>query len=216
VHLDPHLTAASIQFTGRGPGNAYGRLLTFNATSSRKGAELAAYGELAESWQQADDTTYVFKLRPGVKWHNLPPVNGRAVTAQDVAYSYDRQKTFRANAGSLSTLDRAEAVDNATLKLILSKLDADFLETLAGSANVIVAREAVDLKGDLKTGPTIGFGPWVLDKWEKDNLTVLKRNPDYHVRGVPYLDSLTYRRLADEQTRIAAFRTGELAFSPTG
>jgi ABC-type transport system substrate-binding protein len=216
VHLDPHLTAASIQFTGRGPGNAYGRLLTFNATSSRKGAELAAYGELAESWQQVDDTTYTFKLRPGVKWQNIAPVNGRPVTAQDVAYSYDRQKTFRANAGGLSTLEKAEAVDNTTLKLTLAKPDADFLESLAGSANVIVAHEAVDLKGDLKQGPTIGFGPWILDKWEKDSLTVLMRNPDYHVPGIPYLDSLTYRRLGDEQTRIAAFRTGELSFSPTG
>src|SRR6266545_1414145 len=64
--LDPHLVN-TILLTGRGPGNAYGRLLTANASPSRKGAELVPFGELADSWTQADDTTYVFKLKQGVK-----------------------------------------------------------------------------------------------------------------------------------------------------
>ena len=39
--------------------------------------------DLAESWTQANDTTYIFKLKKGVRWHNKPPVNGREFTADD-------------------------------------------------------------------------------------------------------------------------------------
>src|SRR5262245_63492177 len=47
----------------------------------------AIEGDLAESWTQPNETTYVFKLRRGVRWHNKPPVNGRELTAEDVRYT---------------------------------------------------------------------------------------------------------------------------------
>src|SRR2546421_9197 len=46
--------------------------------------------DLAESWSQPNDRTYVFKLRKGVRWHPKPPVNGRELTADDIKYTYDR------------------------------------------------------------------------------------------------------------------------------
>src|SRR5262249_7829783 len=49
--------------------------------------------DLAESWQQKDDVTYVFKLRQGVRFHNVAPVNGRELTSEDVKYSIERQMT---------------------------------------------------------------------------------------------------------------------------
>ena len=47
-------------------------------------------GDLAESWTQPNETTYVFKLRRGVRWQARPPVNGRELTAEDVRYSVER------------------------------------------------------------------------------------------------------------------------------
>ena len=52
-------------------------------------------GDLAESWTQQNETTYVFKLRRGVRWQNKPPVNGRELTADDVLYSVDRFRTIK-------------------------------------------------------------------------------------------------------------------------
>src|SRR5262245_18898092 len=52
-------------------------------------------GDLAESWTQPNDTTYVFKLRRGVRWQNKPPVNGRVLTADDVVYSVNRFLTTK-------------------------------------------------------------------------------------------------------------------------
>ena len=53
----------------------------------------AIEGKLAESWEQKDDLTYAFRLRQGVKFHNVPPVNGRELTSEDVKYSIERQMT---------------------------------------------------------------------------------------------------------------------------
>jgi len=43
--------------------------------------------DLAEGWEELDDTTYVFYLRKGVKWHNKPPLNGRELVADDVKFT---------------------------------------------------------------------------------------------------------------------------------
>ena len=58
--------------------------------------------DLAERWEEPDDTTYVFHLRQGVKWHNKPPVNGRELVAEDVKFTYDRFLTEKGNAEPLS------------------------------------------------------------------------------------------------------------------
>src|SRR5437867_12965597 len=47
---------------------------------------------LVTGWEVQNPSTWIFKLRPGVKFHNRPPVNGREMTAEDVKYSYDLLK----------------------------------------------------------------------------------------------------------------------------
>jgi len=56
---------------------------------SRPPGTFPVEGDLAESWTQPSDTTYVFKLRRGVRWHGKPPVNGRELTADDVKCTYE-------------------------------------------------------------------------------------------------------------------------------
>ncbi len=75
-------------------------------------------GDLAESWTQPNDTTYVFKLRRGVRWHNKPPVNGRELTADDVKYSLERFLTVKGNSNAymLKSVDKVEAVDKYTVQ----------------------------------------------------------------------------------------------------
>src|SRR5829696_2079979 len=89
--------------------------------------------DLAESWQQTNETTYVFKLRRGVRWHNKPPVNGRELTADDVVYTYRRfiDTKGHANAHMLKSVDKVEAVDKYTVKFTLKEPYAWFLDTLA-------------------------------------------------------------------------------------
>src|SRR5215468_4207571 len=107
-------------------------------------------GDLAESWEQPNDTTYVFKLRPGVRWHNKPPVNGREVTAADVKYSYERAMTVKGNPNRavVDDIDRVEALDRSTVRFTTKEPYAWFLDVCAQL--LILAPEVGEKFGDFK------------------------------------------------------------------
>src|SRR5262249_45028750 len=159
----------------QGPGVAYSRLVKPTAGPERKGDEILIVGDVAERWDQPDDATYIFKLRPGSRFHNIPPVEGRELTAEAIVYSFTRQRELRPTASFLPQIEKIEAPDRQTLRISLGRPDADFLPTLAAAQNVIVAREAVDLKGDLKEGPTIGSGPWISERWEPNSVARVRK-----------------------------------------
>src|SRR3989449_11515220 len=101
-------------------------------------------GDLAESWRQPSETTYVFKLRKGVRWHNKPPVNGRELTGEDVKYTYERFLTVKGNPNRsmLEQVEKIEALDRYTVKFTLSEPSAWLLDYLAATVMWIVPREA--------------------------------------------------------------------------
>jgi len=76
----------------------HSRLLKHKAGPGVRPGAFPIEGDLAESWQQTNDTTYVFKLKKGVRWHPKPPVNGRGAPA-----SVDTTQIWRF-ADALSTL----------------------------------------------------------------------------------------------------------------
>jgi peptide/nickel transport system substrate-binding protein len=213
--LDPHNTQSTLLLT-QGPGVAYARLVTPTSGPQRKADELVVVGDMAEKWDQPDDSTYILKLRPGVKWQNIAPVNGRELVADDIKYSFERQVGMKINASYLPNGAKFDVVDKQTLKISLPKPDADFLATLSDYHNIIVAKEAVDLKGDLKEGPTIGSGPWIHVDWTPNSVARVKNNPDYYQKGLPYLDALEFPRINDDQVKLAAFRAQELGRAMPG
>src|SRR5207249_493529 len=91
ANLDPHRSTSSV-FYNFGHAIVYSRLVKPGAGSERTGDQVLITGDAAERWEQADDQTYVFKMRPGVRFQNIPPLNGRTLVAQDVQYSFERQK----------------------------------------------------------------------------------------------------------------------------
>lgn len=206
-HLDPHLTNNSSVF-GYVIGVCYSRLLKFKL----KDVALPAFIPIADaaiSWEQPDDLTYVFKLRPGMKWQNIPPVNGRPLVADDIIYSYNRQRTKGyPNADILTGILKLEAPDPSTLKITVDKPSADFLINLASSQSPIVSREAVELKGDLKEGPMVGTGPLIVEQANPQGTSAARRNPDYYVPGQPYIDRYEHTFVADYALAKAAFRAG--------
>src|SRR5262249_26071386 len=125
--------------------------------------------DLAESWTQPNDATYVFKLRRGVRWHPKSPVNGRELTAEDIRYTYDRFLNIKGNGNRdlLAAIDRVEAVDPYTVRFVLKEPDAWFVDKLASTSTWIIAREAVEQHGDLrKWESVVGTGPWMLERYE--------------------------------------------------
>src|SRR5258707_4691137 len=186
VGLDPHQT---ISFATMIPLSfVYSRLMKVKAGPSVKPGTYPVEMDLAESWTQPSDTSYIFKLRKGVRWHSKPPVNGRELTAEDVKYTYERFLTIKGNGNRpvLEMVDRIEAVDRYTVKFSLSEPFAWFVDALAATSTWIIAREAVEKFGDLKKAEAaIGTGPFMLERHEPNVRMTFVRHPDYFVAGPP-------------------------------
>src|SRR5205814_2289443 len=124
--LDPHANGG-LSGSGLNPAICYSLLLTYKTGPDVKPPSYIPTGDLADSWTQPDDLTYIFKLAPNIKWHNIPPVNGRELVADDIIYSYNRIREQKNYAAFLAGIAKMEAVDKATLKLTLEKPNADLL-----------------------------------------------------------------------------------------
>ena len=210
-HWDPHLTVSykthiAYSFT-------HSRLLKHKAGPAVTPGTFPIEGDLADSWTQPNETTYVFKLRRGVRWQNKPPANGRELTADDVVYSVERFRTIKGNANAymLSSLDRVEALDKYTVRFTLKELYVWFLDMLANShAVAIVARECVEKLGDLKKPEaTVGSGPWMLDSYRPNVGFTLVRNPGYFLAGLPHIERIEVAIDEDNASRMAAFLGGK-------
>jgi peptide/nickel transport system substrate-binding protein len=200
-----------------GANLAYSGLLRLRTGKDIKPPDYTPTGDLAESWEQPDDLTYIFKLRRGVKFHNIAPVNGREATSADVLYSYQRILDLKLLAPLLAGVQKMETPDPYTFNISLAEPNADFLGNLAANHMVIAAREAVEVNGDLKNGPNIGTGPWIFDSVSPSgDFTAVVRNPDYFLKGLPYLDRIEVHRLVDASAILAAFRGKQLDVLASG
>ena len=210
IHFDPYLsitykTQVAYSFT-------HSRLLKHRAGPSVTPGTFPIEGDLAESWSQPTETTYVFNLRRGVRWHPKPPVNGRELTAEDVVYSVERFRSVagNANATMLASVDKVEALDRYTVRFTLKEPFAWLLDVLSNPmAVVIIARECVEKFGDLKKAEAvIGTGPWMLERYDQSVGLKLARNPAYFLPGLPYIERVELVVDEDNGSRIAAFLSG--------
>jgi peptide/nickel transport system substrate-binding protein len=209
--FDPMLTTAyrvqiPLSFT-------HSRLVKHRAGPTVAPGTFAIEGDLAESWTQPNETTYVFKLRRGVRWHPKPPVNGRELTSADVKYTLERSLTLKGNPSAymLRAIDRVETPDAYTVRIALKEVNAWFLEMLANPMTVaVVAREAVERFGDLKRAESVvGTGPWMLDSYRPNAGLTFVRHPQYFQAGLPYIDRVEMVVDEDNASRMSAFLAGK-------
>ncbi|HKC05306.1 MAG TPA: ABC transporter substrate-binding protein, partial [Methylomirabilota bacterium] len=133
---------------------------------------------LATEWKLDGQTTWRFKLRQGVKFHN-----GDAFTSADAKYSIERTydpaaKTMVATV--FSTIDKIEAPDPFTLVITTKKPDPLLPARLAFYGGQIVPKKYVESVGnDTFNAKPVGTGPVRFGSWVKDDKAVLEANPDY-------------------------------------
>jgi len=215
-HFDPHLTRNFMTHTAL--SFVYNKLLRHKVGPDVQPGTFIIEPDLAERWEAPDDTTYIFQLRQGVKWHNKPPVNGRELVAEDVKFSFDRFLTVEGNPERqlLESVDRVEVVDHYTVKFLLKEPFVWLLDILANAMCMwIVAPEVGAKYGDFKKVETaIGTGPFLLESYEPNVKTVFRRNPDYFRQGLPYVDGVEWLVVQDESTGLAMYRTGQLDTGP--
>jgi peptide/nickel transport system substrate-binding protein len=211
-HFDPHLT---LNFkTNTTLSFAYSKLVRHNVGPTVAPGSFTIEPDLAERWEEPDETTMVFHLRRGVRWHNKPPVNGRELTAEDVKFTYDRFLSEKGNPlrYTLEPVDRIEVVDRYAVRFRLKEPFVWLLDMLAVPAGTwIVAREVVEKHGDLKKAEAvIGTGPFVLERYEPNVKAVFRRSPDYFRRGLPWIDGVDWLVMEDAAAGLAAYRTGQI------
>ena len=173
-----------------------------------KGAPILVFDH-AESLENPDDLTYVFKLRSGIKFQNLPPVNGRAISAEDVKYGFQKLITGDATPFWTSGITDIAVSDPSTLKVSLANVYAYAMAEFSGSRTAIVPHEAVEQFGDLKHN-AIGSGPFLARSAYNGNSIDMERNPDYYVPDIPYLDGISWRTFADDASIQAAFKAQQV------
>jgi peptide/nickel transport system substrate-binding protein len=174
--------------------------------------ELRVIGDLAQSWEQPDKDTYIFKLYDNARFHEIPPVNGRHLTAEDFQYTYRAYVAEKsvAQASIFRDVDRFEAVDRLTFKMTTRKPVAYLINSLSSPLPFVIAREAREGRPDgLKNDPPIGTGPFIMKEHKYRNTLRMDRNPNYFRQGLPYLDGIDLIWNDDPAAIVAAYRTNQ-------
>jgi peptide/nickel transport system substrate-binding protein len=172
-------------------------------------SDLTLKGDLATSWEgSADSRVWTFKLRQGVKWHNVPPLNGRELVAADIKYCFEAYAKEGVQAFTFREIEGMETPDKYTVRVHLRSPNTMFPQILAEPVAVVFPREVLEQDGDLKKR-LVGTGPFILKEHTRKVRVVLARNPDYFEKGMPYVDEYHILSTPDAATRLAAFRAGQ-------
>jgi peptide/nickel transport system substrate-binding protein len=206
--LDPYLnvTFRAQEFAGF----FYSRLLKYDSGPGVGPNSFKPVPDLAEKFDvSTDGLTYTFTIRANAKWQNKPPLSGRAVTADDVVYSFNRFKTVSPNKNYFDIVKDVKATDPHTVVFTLNNAFAPFENSVAAPVLWIMPKEVIDADGDGRKR-VIGSGPWIFDRFEKGVQVVAKKNPDYYFTGTPYVDELDLLIIPTEATQVANLRAKQI------
>jgi peptide/nickel transport system substrate-binding protein len=162
-------------------------------------------GALAESWE-ADGPDMVFTLREGVTFHG-----GEPFTADDVVATIKRvldPKTASWKSSFVGSVTDAVKEDDLTVRLVQKKFSAALVNQLFWVQ--IVPKAWAEGSADRFKSEANGTGAWKLGEWDPQNQMVLEKNPSYWRPDAPLLDDVTIQILPDENTAIAALRSGQI------
>ncbi len=210
AHSDPHRSPGTIGFWDY----LASYVVNFNINDG------LPIPELAEKWEFKDPRTLVLTIRKGVKFHNLAPVNGRELTAQDIVWNLERirrpgaQYIWKSNFEPVETFT---APDKYTVQVKTKYPFAPILTYLKGGPGAIqlmLAPEVEEKLGGEDAYKSLtnarATGPFMIKSYTRDVGAEAVRNPDYWDAGKPYLDGVQMFIVPDSATMIAAFRTAKV------
>jgi len=162
---------------------------------------------LATEWKAVNDTTWQFKLRQGVKFHNGEPFNAEAVK-----FSIDRLNNAATKSPivELKTVKEVVVVDEYTVNLVTSAPDPIIPNKMVLFGGAMVPPKYIQEKGDdfFAKNP-VGTGPFKFVSWKKDHEVVMEANTEYWA-GAPKVNKLTFRTIPNFADMVAAVKTGEV------
>ena len=153
-------------------------------------------------------TTWEFKLRPGVKFHNGEPLDAEAVKFS-LERLVDPKLKLRA-ASAFAPISHVEVVDPLTLR-IHTKAPWPILDTLmsGSAASILPPKHYRDKELTHVARNPVGSGPYKFVRWVKDDRIELEANESYW-RGAPRVKRLVWKPIPDDAVRVAALQNGEV------
>jgi peptide/nickel transport system substrate-binding protein len=197
ITADPHYQQAGTDYHIY--ANVMDRLVTLDP------ATLAPRPSLAVSWRTVDDTTYEFKLRQGVKFHDGTPLDATAV-------KLNFERMLAVDTTTRSFTSRYKAVFAPDANTFVIKLTAPYAYAVfnLGFFQMSVISPSSFTKGrEWLATHAVGTGPFMLTEWVNGQRMVLDRNPDYW-GGAPKVDRVVVQVVPDENTRVAGLKAGDL------
>lgn len=187
---------------GRWQKNVFGYLIQRDEEMN-----LVEGGGLATSWTQLDDLTFEFTLREGVTFHNGEPFNADAVV-----YTFDRlldPENASPQRFNYTAIERFEKIDDFTVRMIMNEVDPVIISKLSGYGAAIVAPQYIEENGADHVGSVMmpGTGPFQIVEYRRDDSLTLQAYDGFW-GGAPNIQTLVYRIIPDDATRLAEFLSG--------
>ena len=189
----------------------YSNLVVYDQTK-RFGRMDTIVPELAEKWSWQDNyRNLVFFLRKDVKWHD-----GQPFTSKDVKFTFDTVREAADAPAKLrinprkewyANVDAVEAPDPYTVVFRLKRPQPSLVAMLASGYSPVIPAHVSIAEHRARC---IGTGPFKFKEWKRGQTVDLVRNPDYFVKGRPYLDGVRYTVIVERGTRVAALQANQI------
>jgi peptide/nickel transport system substrate-binding protein len=200
--IDPHYHQLS-------PNTAVAHMVFSALTTTDSHARVIP--DLAESWKAVDETTWEFRLRPGVRFHN-----GSEFTAEDVAFTFQRVPNVPNSPSSYAIYTRpireVQVVDSHTLRLKTS-VPYPLMPTDLASVMILDRETHANATTEgFNAGPmAIGTGPFRMVSHRNGDRIEFERN-DAYFGTAPAWQRVTYRMITNDAARTAALLAGDVEF----
>lgn len=192
-HADPH----------RVFGNGANQMMHMFDSLVRLDAAGVLRPNIAESWSNVNPTTWRFKIKKGIKFHN-----GEALDANVIKLNQERLANPKMPniTSDLKAIAKSAVVDDYTIDFISKAVDPIFpfrmVNFYIGPASMLNTTESTAFN----KGP-VGTGPYKFVEWIADDRMVMVANPEYH-RGAPAIKKITWKVIPEKSAQIASLLTG--------
>ncbi len=198
--LDPHQSTSSADVNYQ--FNVFDTLVI-------RGPDMKLQPNVATEWKAINDTTWQFKLRKDVKFHNGEPLNANAVK-----FTFDREldpNEKALTASAVNIISKVDVVDDYTVNIITKSPDPLLPARLAFYGGSLIPPKYWKEIGGAQAfaKKPVGSGPYKFVEYVKDDRLVLERNDDYWGTK-PAWKRLIFRPIPETAARVAALTNGEV------
>ena len=163
--------------------------------------------DLCIGWNMKDPTTIDFTIRTDVEWGLVSNDNFDYLTAHDISFSLNRQRTEGwENSQILHMVDNIHATSNSHLNLTLKSPDADVFAALANGKTKIVSQSIVSASNEEEPYISVSSGAWIIESVIPRTSTRMERS--LTGSSTPYMEAIEFTLIPEPETRLSAFAVG--------